>query len=191
MTDRKDAPQEKDPIDALEESVRMRLQEATDEEERKHLERMLATCNDLRWLRTVNQEMENAPPEEKAYYAFLNELDQIKKQRAGGQISREEALYLIARLILPKAIASAEASLRSVAPSLWPLVERAQTFKTISDDEYSHTEEALNSIQKLVASEFLSHGEPELADLYKNDLKEFFQLYERGKKLADRSAGLL
>lgn len=189
MTDRKDVSQEKDPIDALEESVRMRLQNATDEDERKHLERMLATCNDLRWLRTVNQEMENAPPEEKAYWAFLNELDQIKKQRAAGQIASEEALYLIARFILPRAVASTETSLRTVAPSLWPLVERAQQLEPISDEEHFYVEEFHNNIQKLVASEFLLHGERELADLYKNDLKEFFRQYERGKELAARSAG--
>ena len=196
MSDRKDDPQEKDPIDALEE---MWLQRVTNEEERKRLEELL---DSLRWLRTFNQERENASPEEKARYALLDELDQIKKQRAEGRVSREEALYLIARLILPGAIRFEEAGLRSVAPSLWNDIERAREFKNMSVDEYLQLEEALNTanlsvekiernIQKSVAAEFRHHGEPELADLYENDLPEFFRLYEEGKKVAGRSTGSL
>ncbi len=198
MSDRKDDPQGKDPIDDLLELVQSRLQQVTDEEERKKQEELL-DC--LRSIRTFNQERKNASPEEKAYYALLDERDQIKKQRAEGRVSREEALYLIARLILPRAIASAEAGFRSVAPSLWSAIEKAREF-TISDDGYLQWEEALNTanlsfdkiernIQKLVAAEFRHHREPEIADLYENNLPEFFRLYEEGEKVAARSTGPL
>ena len=197
MSDRKDDPQEKDPIDDLLELAQLRLQKMTNEEDRKSQEEFI---DSLQRIRTFNQERKNASPEEKARYALLDELDQIKKQRAGGQISREEALYRIARLILPGAIRFEEAGFRSVDPSLWSDIERAREFKNISVDEYLQLEEALDTvnlsvekigryIQKWVAAEFRQHGEPEIADLYENDLPEFFRLYEEGKKIAARSTG--
>jgi hypothetical protein len=195
MSDRKDDPQEKDPIDDLLELAQLRLQKMTNEEDRKSQEELLDA---LRSIRAFNQERKNASPEEKARYALLDELDQIKKQRAEGRVSREEALYLIARLILPEAIRSAEVDFSSVA-SLWSAIEKVREF-TISDDEYLQWEEVLNkanlsfdkierNIQKLVAGEFYRLREPELADLYKNDPSEFFRLYEEGKKIAARSTG--
>ena len=198
MSDRKDDPQEKDPIDDLLELAQLRLQKMTKEEDRKSQEEFI---DSLQRIRTFNQERKNASPEEKARYALLDELARVKKQRAEGRVSKEEALYLIARLILPGAILSEEAGFRSVAgPSLWSDIERAREFKNISVDEYLRLEEALNTvdlsvekigqnIQKWVAAVFHQHGEPEIADLYENDLPEFFRLYEEGKKIAARSTG--
>ncbi|MHB1011662.1 MAG: hypothetical protein ACYC37_01935 [Desulfobacteria bacterium] len=175
-----------DPIKAHEEFLTKQLAEATDPIIREMAEKALAFCADLRKFRELDEKIRNAPPEEAAYYAFLDELDRIKKARAAGEMDRDEAFFRIARLILPKATASAEKGLQAVARSLWSLVEKARAHEGRSADEEDargSIEEAEHAAERMIASNFRLHGEPEIADLYENDLAEFDRRYERGRQV--------
>jgi hypothetical protein len=181
-----------DSIEALEEFATKQLAEATDPIIREMAGKALAHCADMKKLRELDDRNRNAPPEEAAYYAFLDELDRIKKARAAGEMDRDEAFFRIARLILPKATAFAEKGLQAVAPSLWPLVEKARAHEGRSADEEEargFIEEIERSAERIIASIFLLHGEEEIAGFYENDLAEFDRRYERGRQISLAQGG--
>jgi hypothetical protein len=107
-------------------------------------------------------------------------------------MDKDEALFRLARLILPEATSSAEDGVRMVAPSLWSLVERNRTPEggTVDDDEARNSiDEVERSVDQIIASTFRLYREPEIAGLYENDPKEFYRRYERGRQLTLAQGG--
>lgn len=174
-------------IEAYEEFLTKQLTEATDPFIREMAERALSHCADLKMRRELDEEIRNASPEEIAYYAFLEELERIKKARATGGMDKDETLFRIAWLILPRANAAAEKGLQIAAPSLWPQVKEAREGRNnrqTLERTLGFIEEVERAGERMIASTFRLHGETEIADLYENDIAEFDRRYERGRQIS-------
>jgi hypothetical protein len=182
-----------DPIDALEEFATKQLAETTNPIIREMAEKALAHCADLRKLRELDERTRNAPPEEDAYYALLETLQSYQDKRKSGELPEVIAFYLIARLILRKATKTVEGikAQFGVAGDLRDLLRKMRDFEEDAYAEvvesaarYESTVEGLErTFECLVAEIFRLHGEPEIADLYENDLAEFDRRYDRGRQI--------